>query len=141
MHEWNRDGRWQDVEDVFRAAAHDTECPELVKEGNNSRKKPVFYDHFQTTPQGCRDVYHCFLLLCVLFFSITFIILNIYSCTENSQHFKLDPKSEKYSNCRFGQSSSIRIGKNQQNVEEFEKKSTSFLNYFKWRRVIKYSSL
>jgi len=33
VHEWNRDGRWQDVEDVFRAAAHDTECPELVKEG------------------------------------------------------------------------------------------------------------
>nr|SVE76408.1 EOG090X06VP [Daphnia longispina] len=32
VHEWNRDGRWQDVEDVFRAAAHDTECPELVKE-------------------------------------------------------------------------------------------------------------
>lgn len=33
VHEWNRDGRWQDLEDVFRAAAHDTECPELVKEG------------------------------------------------------------------------------------------------------------
>ena len=33
MREWNRDGRLQDVEDVFRAAAHDTECPELVKEG------------------------------------------------------------------------------------------------------------
>nr|SVE79514.1 EOG090X06VP [Daphnia magna] len=32
VHEWNRNGRWQDVEDVFRAAAHDTECPELVKE-------------------------------------------------------------------------------------------------------------
>nr|CAG4646287.1 EOG090X06VP [Macrothrix elegans] len=32
VHEWNRDGRWQDVEDVFRAAAHDTECHELVNE-------------------------------------------------------------------------------------------------------------
>lgn len=42
MHEWNRDGRWQDVEDVFRAAAHDTECPELVKEGNDWITHPFF---------------------------------------------------------------------------------------------------
>jgi len=32
VHQWNRDGSPQDVEDVIRAAAHDTECPELVKE-------------------------------------------------------------------------------------------------------------
>nr|CAG4638474.1 EOG090X06VP [Cyclestheria hislopi] len=32
VHGWNRDGRWQDVEDILRAAAHDTECPELIKD-------------------------------------------------------------------------------------------------------------
>lgn len=37
VNEWNRDGRLQDVEDVFRAAAHDTECPELVKEGKYNK--------------------------------------------------------------------------------------------------------
>nr|CAG4645551.1 EOG090X06VP [Lynceus sp. MCZ IZ 141354] len=28
--EWNKDGRSHDVEDILRAAAHDTECPEVV---------------------------------------------------------------------------------------------------------------
>nr|CAG4640889.1 EOG090X06VP [Eulimnadia texana] len=32
VQEWNRTGRWHDVEDVLRAAAYDTECPELVED-------------------------------------------------------------------------------------------------------------
>ena len=53
VNEWNRDGRWQDVEDVFRAAAHDTECPELVREG-----------------KGCNFLFH--LKIWKLYFSISF---------------------------------------------------------------------
>jgi translocator assembly and maintenance protein 41 len=48
VHEWNRDGRWQDVEDVFRAAAHDTECPELVKEGTLFSKKCCSFWRWKT---------------------------------------------------------------------------------------------
>nr|CAG4651853.1 EOG090X06VP [Triops cancriformis] len=31
VNEWNKDGKYHDVEDVLRAAAHDTDCPELVQ--------------------------------------------------------------------------------------------------------------
>jgi len=66
------------VEDVFRAAAHDTECPELVREG-----------------KGC-NFFIPFKNMEIVFLYFFPLLANKHSCTENGSEFKLDAKSEKY---------------------------------------------
>lgn len=43
IREWNKDGRSRDLEDVLRAAAHDTDVEDVIHKG----EPVIYYNHRQ----------------------------------------------------------------------------------------------